>query len=145
MDRVTAGREVFRGLLEKNLDSSTLCDYFMFGVKCQCRTQKNLYYNGSWGVRLCFEKPKIPRISPGMHMDSLTTKHFLHFALPGLWKVIIPVKNRPIWPDPSQPHQIKKWIITFHRHGRAKPKYVLWLGGQLASLVKFEEFLFFKT
>ena len=50
MDRVTAGREVFRGLLEKNLDSCTLCDYFKFGVKCQCRTQKNLYYNGSWGV-----------------------------------------------------------------------------------------------
>ena len=95
--------------------------------------------------RLRFEKPKIPRISPEMHMDSLTTKHFLHFALPGLWKVILPVKNRPIWPDPSQPHQIKKWIITFHRHGRAKPKYVLRLGGQLAPLVKFEEFLFFKT
>ena len=77
------------------------------------------------GIRLRFEKPKIPRISPEMHMDSLTTKHFLHFALPGLWKVILPVKNRPIWPDPSQPHQIKKWSITFHRHGRAKPKYVL--------------------
>ena len=56
-------------------------------------------------------------------MDSLTTKHFLHFALPGLWKVILPVKNRPIWPDSSQPHQIKKWSITFHRHRRAKLKY----------------------
>ena len=42
MDQVTAGREVVRGLLEKNLDSCTLCDYFKFGVKCQCRTQKKL-------------------------------------------------------------------------------------------------------
>ena len=40
-------------------------------------------FNGMY-TRLRFEKPKIPRISPEMHMDSLTTKHFLHFALPGL-------------------------------------------------------------
>ena len=69
-----------------------------------------------------------PRFSPEMPIDLPITKYFFHFALLCLWKVILPVKDRPIWPDSSQPHQIRKWSITFHRHGRAKWKKYLVIG-----------------